>query len=151
MKIWAAARHSDLESLSPSSLSISQGGLGGSFLPIFVAKDAFFLRPDWQTMGMSLWKAEEINFESDFFLPFFCNRIFLVAAVIWPLTAMWYLYPSSCGDACAFQLCRKASGFSLIRFCSHLRTQCPSGRHIQSAIGWFPSWQQPVCLANSGS
>ena len=83
LKIWAAARHSDLESLSPSSLSISQGGLEGRldrtktsgpgkrvrFLPIFVAKDAFFLRPDWQTMGMSLWKAEEMNFERDFFLP----------------------------------------------------------------------------------
>ena len=39
------------------------------FLPIFVAKDAFFLRPDWQTMGMSLWKAEEMNFGRDFFLP----------------------------------------------------------------------------------
>ena len=67
LKIWAAARHSDLESLSPSSLSISQGGLGGSFLPFSVAKDTFFLRPDWETMGMSLWKAEDVTFSCLFF------------------------------------------------------------------------------------
>lgn len=83
LKLWAAARHSDLEGLDPSSLVLTVQGLEGRldrtktsgpgrrvrFLPIFISRAAFLLRPEWLATGVEIWNHANMAFERDYFLP----------------------------------------------------------------------------------
>jgi hypothetical protein len=82
LKLWAAARHSDFESLNPASLILTQQGLEGRldrtktsgpgrrvrFLPIFVSRAAYLVCPQWLEVGLQIWSSAGMNFERDFFL-----------------------------------------------------------------------------------
>lgn len=87
LKLWAAARHSDFESLNPSSLVLTQQGLEGRldrtktsgpgrrvrFLPIFISRAAYLVCPQWLEVGLQIWSSAGMNFERDFFLPLPCD------------------------------------------------------------------------------
>ena len=76
LKLWAAGRHSDFEGLNPSSLFLSVAGLEGRldrtktsgpgrrvrFLPLFVSRRAYLVKPDWLEIGFQLWLLTEIIF-----------------------------------------------------------------------------------------
>lgn len=75
LKLWAAARHSDLEGLDPSSLVLTVQGLEGRLDrtktsgPVFISRAAFLLRPEWLATGVEIWNHANMAFERDYFLP----------------------------------------------------------------------------------
>ena len=83
LKVWTACRCHGLSGLSPGSLRLTKHGLVGSLertkttgpgkkvrhLPIFVSNSAFFMAPQWLSVGLQIWQQEQMNFERDYFLP----------------------------------------------------------------------------------
>ncbi|CAE7746198.1 unnamed protein product, partial [Symbiodinium necroappetens] len=39
------------------------------FLPVFVSRHVFFMKPDWLEVGWSVWSSADMYFERDYFLP----------------------------------------------------------------------------------
>eukprot|EP00435_Cladocopium_sp_Y103_P018895 s1590_g4.t1 len=85
LKLWAAARHSDFESLNRASLILIPQGLEGRldrtktsgpgrrvrFLPIFISRVAYLTCPKctWLEVGFEIWSSAGMNFERDYFSP----------------------------------------------------------------------------------
>ena len=83
LKLWTACRTSDLCGLNPSSLRLSRLGLVGVLektetmgagkrirhLPIYICHSAYFMAPDWLSVGWKVWSDPEMSFGRDYFLP----------------------------------------------------------------------------------
>ena len=83
LKLWTACRTSDLCGLNPSSLRLSRLGLVGVLektkttgagkrirhLPIYICHSAYFMAPDWLSVGWKVWSDPEMSFGRDHFLP----------------------------------------------------------------------------------
>ena len=83
LKLWTACRSSDLCGLNPSSLRLNRLGLVGVLektkttgagkrirhLPIYICHSAYFMAPDWLTVGWKVWSDPEMSFGRDYFLP----------------------------------------------------------------------------------
>ena len=83
LKLWTACRTSDLCGLNPSSPRLNRLGLVGVLektkttgagkrirhLPIYICHSAYFMAPDWLTVGLKVWSDPEMSFGRDYFLP----------------------------------------------------------------------------------
>jgi len=146
LKLWAVARHSDLEGLDPSSLVLTVQGLEGRldrtktsgpgrrvrFLPIFISRAAFLLRPEWLATGVEIWNHANMAFERDYFLPLptadWKGCLKSMASYSRPFQNIY-------GALCEPLFVTSSHGYFLNNRCLHLQTLSPFGPSIQNATG----------------